>query len=350
MSWYNDSKATNPAAARGALSAFPGAPVSLIAGGYGGGFDLRQWVADVLANTEAVILIGSPLTLGIAFGLFRFRSWSPKERLLLLSYLLYFPVYLFPSLGGSHVRYLAPVLPIAAIFAGPQFTWLVREAKKRTRLWSSALIVGLTSIVGVILAVVDVKPPYLVQYVGVFFAFSALVIALVLLPELVHSPMAKRLGVVALAIGLLAPGVFAVVAERYPPREASLDVALIHPDRATFLEARFGDDYRMWTWINMNLPSDAVLLTFEARLFYLERRVIFGSSHEMLPTYSENLDEAVAFIRALGVDFILDSPWSHIPEVNRIFISRSVLFQSLGYQSRFHVVHAEGQVILYDLV
>ena len=31
----------------------------LIAGGYGGGFDLREWVADVLAHTEAVILIGA---------------------------------------------------------------------------------------------------------------------------------------------------------------------------------------------------------------------------------------------------------------------------------------------------
>ncbi len=59
MRWYNDSKATNPDAGRVALSAFPGAPVILIAGGYGGGFELREWVADVLANTEAVILIGA---------------------------------------------------------------------------------------------------------------------------------------------------------------------------------------------------------------------------------------------------------------------------------------------------
>jgi UDP-N-acetylmuramoylalanine--D-glutamate ligase len=57
--WYNDSKATNPDASRVALSAFPGAPVVLIAGGYGGGFDLRDWVRDVLANTEEVILIGA---------------------------------------------------------------------------------------------------------------------------------------------------------------------------------------------------------------------------------------------------------------------------------------------------
>jgi UDP-N-acetylmuramoylalanine--D-glutamate ligase len=57
--WYNDSKATNPDAGRVAVSAFPGAPVVLIAGGYGSGFELSEWVADVLAGTEAVVLIGA---------------------------------------------------------------------------------------------------------------------------------------------------------------------------------------------------------------------------------------------------------------------------------------------------
>ena len=57
--WYNDSKATNPDAGRVALAAFPGAPVVLIAGGSGSGFDLREWVTDVLAHTEAVVLMGA---------------------------------------------------------------------------------------------------------------------------------------------------------------------------------------------------------------------------------------------------------------------------------------------------
>jgi len=57
--WYNDSKATNPDAGRVALSAFPGAPVVLIAGGYGSGFELSEWVTNVLATTEAVVLIGA---------------------------------------------------------------------------------------------------------------------------------------------------------------------------------------------------------------------------------------------------------------------------------------------------
>ena len=57
--WYNDSKATNPDAGRVALSAFPKTPVVLIAGGYGSGFELGDWLADVLANVEAVVLIGA---------------------------------------------------------------------------------------------------------------------------------------------------------------------------------------------------------------------------------------------------------------------------------------------------
>ncbi|HEY8864065.1 MAG TPA: UDP-N-acetylmuramoyl-L-alanine--D-glutamate ligase [Candidatus Dormibacteraeota bacterium] len=57
--WFNDSKATNPDAGRVAVNAFPGAPVVLIAGGYGSGFELSAWVADVLAKTDAVVLIGA---------------------------------------------------------------------------------------------------------------------------------------------------------------------------------------------------------------------------------------------------------------------------------------------------
>ena len=57
--WYNDSKATNPDAARVALRAFPDTPLVLIAGGYGSGFELGPWVVDVLANVEAVVLIGA---------------------------------------------------------------------------------------------------------------------------------------------------------------------------------------------------------------------------------------------------------------------------------------------------
>ena len=53
--WYNDSKATNPDAGRVALSAFPGVPLVLIAGGYGSDFDLSEWLRDRALHPEAVV-------------------------------------------------------------------------------------------------------------------------------------------------------------------------------------------------------------------------------------------------------------------------------------------------------
>jgi UDP-N-acetylmuramoylalanine--D-glutamate ligase len=57
--WFNDSKATNPDAARVGLAAFQGEPLVLIAGGYGSGFDLDAWVGDIRRDANAVILIGA---------------------------------------------------------------------------------------------------------------------------------------------------------------------------------------------------------------------------------------------------------------------------------------------------
>ncbi len=57
--WYNDSKATNPDAGRVAVTSFPGTHVVLIAGGYGSGFELADWVRDVRDHIAAVVLIGA---------------------------------------------------------------------------------------------------------------------------------------------------------------------------------------------------------------------------------------------------------------------------------------------------
>jgi len=57
--WYNDSKATNPDAGRVAVTSFLNTPLVLIAGGYGGGFELAEWVGDVKAHATAVVLIGA---------------------------------------------------------------------------------------------------------------------------------------------------------------------------------------------------------------------------------------------------------------------------------------------------
>lgn len=61
--WYNDSKATNPDAALVALEAFAEGHLVLIAGGYGSGFEIGEWVAAIRHRAAAVVLIGDSAAL-----------------------------------------------------------------------------------------------------------------------------------------------------------------------------------------------------------------------------------------------------------------------------------------------
>jgi UDP-N-acetylmuramoylalanine--D-glutamate ligase len=56
--WYNDSKATNPQAGAVGIDAFAGQSVVLIAGGYGSGFELTDWVRRIRSAAHGVVLIG----------------------------------------------------------------------------------------------------------------------------------------------------------------------------------------------------------------------------------------------------------------------------------------------------
>jgi len=324
-----------------------------------GGVNTEQaayYSADFSANDflrfrlhQAIILLGSILSFAFALGLLRFRSWSRRELLFAITSLLYLPVFLYPALAGSHVRYLAPIIPLTAAFGGRQLDWWLRESGPQGRTVGTVVLLGLSLSVVILLGLADVKPPYLVQYVETLVALAAVLVIFAIGFRVTRARGVNKVAVAILAGALLAPGIFAVVAGRSPPRESALDVNLLPQDKQTFLEGQFGDDWRMWKWINTHLPSDALLLTFEARLFYLERTVIFGSDHVLFPTYGMSLVDAVSFIRALGIRNILDSPWSHIPDVNRIFLQRSVIFQNLDNRSFFQPLHAEGQVILYSI-
>ncbi len=296
---------------------------------------------------KIIVLIGSLLIAGIAIGMLRLRQWSTAERFLFVVLVFYLPIYAYFTSAGSHVRYFAPMIPVAAILGGRQLAWWIAEANRRDQFRGCLVVSGLVGAELLFLATTDVQPPYLVQFATTFIALSVLAVFLVAMQGRSPRTTVRTAAAVGLAIALLVPGYLAVAGERYPPREAILDVTLIPPDREAYLEARFGDDWRMWKWINANLPRNALILTFEPRLLYLERSVIFAADHELDPTYSMTLDQAVAFVRGLGVQYVLDSPWSRIPIVNQIFLRRSVVFQNLSNQAFFTLVHAEGDTKVY---
>jgi hypothetical protein len=298
---------------------------------------------------EAIILVGSVLGLAFALCILRVRSWSRAETVFALTSFVYLVVFLYSPLAGSYVRYLAPIIPVAAAFGGRQLAWWLLDSDVRRNAIGVVLFLGMAATIVVLFAISDVKPDYLLQYVATFIAIGALLSVVTIAVRGTQTPRVEKVAVAVLAGVLLAPGIFAVAAERFPPREAALDFNLIPQDSQNFLATQFGDDWRTWHWIDLNLPVDALLLTFEARLFYLHRDVVFGSDHVLFPTFSMSLADAVAFVRALGIHHILDSPWSHIPDVNLVFWQRSVIFQNLANRSFFHPIHTEGQVVVYAI-
>jgi len=298
---------------------------------------------------EMIILLGSVLSFAFALGLLRLRSWSRLEGVFAMTSLIYLGQFAYATLAGSYVRYLAPTIPVLAAFGGRQLCWWLLETDRRHWTTGGVLLLGLAAGVVALLRISDVKPAYLTQYVETFVAVGACLLLLAISIRWMRSDGTRRVAAAIIAGVLLSPGVLAVAAERFPPREASLDLELVPRDAQAFLLSHFGDDWRTWEWINANLPVDAILLTFESRLFYIDRNILFGSDHALLPTYSMSLLDAVSFVRGLGARYILDSPWSHIPEVNRIFWQRSVIFQNLNNRSFFQPIHTEGQVIVYSI-
>ena len=301
---------------------------------------------------EAVALLSSVVIGSLLLGLFRVHTWTRIERLLLLSGVLYLPPYLYYPLPSQHMRYLAPVLPAMAVFGGRQLVWLSREARTPQKIAGGALFAGLAALVATLATQWRFQSPYIAEYAlgaaGVFVTLTVLITALVVMAAFV-SGRGRTVVTLGISLVLFTPGVFAVAAEQWEPRQNVWQVDLLPHSEDAYLSERLGSDWSMWKWINENLPPNSTLLSFEPRLFYIDVRVLFAASYELTPTLNMTLDQAVAFLHTLGVQYVLNSLLSGGPLVNQIFWRHSVLYQNLGNQTVFGLFHIEGDSVLYQL-
>ena len=315
---------------------------------------------------ETVELLSAlPLVVGLAAIVGRrFRSAPLAWKLLLGSSLLYMLVYLFFQFRGSHIRYIFPVLPMLAVTGG----WLVADAAGGDRRAALSVAGALAIVAGalapIFLAVPGISPDRHALWVAESFIAVAAGLAACLL--ILHCSSVrsrsgriprwggagpKALGV-AIAVMLFLPSLPTMLVVGYPGEErADSDPAkgLSVPDFETVMTRRFGDDYQMWKWVNANLPRNATIVSFDPRIYYIEREVLPASSYKLAGTYNVPLEKAVEAARRQGATHILDSPWPRGIEVIRPFYERSALFQDLGNATFFSLLHAQGEVRLYEL-
>lgn len=315
---------------------------------------------------EAVELLSAlPLVAGLAaLAGRRFRGSPPAWKLLLGASLLYMLLYLFFQFRGSHIRYTFPVLPMLAVAGG----WLVSDAAGGDRRAALSVVGALSAaslaLAPIFLAVPGVAPDRHALWVaGSFVAVAAGLAACVLLLHYFSgrgrpgpvprwgAAAPKAIGV-AMAVMLFLPSLPTMLVAGYPGEErADSDPALglTAPDFEKAMIRRFGDDYVMWKWVNANLPRNATIVSFDPRVYYIEREVLPASSYKLAGTYNVPLEKAVEQARRHGATHILDSPWPRGIEVIRPFYERSALFHGLGNATFFSLVHSQGEVRLYSL-
>jgi 4-amino-4-deoxy-L-arabinose transferase-like glycosyltransferase len=315
---------------------------------------------------EAIELVSAlPLVLGMAAIVSRpFREAPLAWRLFLSASLLYLFVYLFFQFRGSHIRYVFPAIPMLAIGGG----WALAEAAGGSRRALTVVESSLAVAASLLAAIVVGTGGYFGDtharwVVGTGFVVASALMMLVWPLYLASrqrarpgpsrrsgGAMAGKVGAVALAVLLFLPSFPTMLVVGYPGEERSDSAPLEGLSVPTFEQAmvrRFGDDYLMWKWVNANLPRNSTVISFDPRVYYLEREVLPATSYKLAGTFRVPLDKAVNESVRHGATHILDSPWPQNVEVIRPFYERSVLFHNLDNTTFFQPLHAEGSVRLY---
>src|SRR3989449_416883 len=309
-------------------------------------------VINQIWGFEVVALLSTVVIGSLLLGLFRLPKWTKIERLLFLTSVFYLPPYLYYPLPSQHMRSLAPILPAMAVFAGRQIVWWSREAPAPQRIAGIALFAGLAGLVVGMAARWEFQSSYFEDYATgsarVFLIVTAFISVLVLAAAL-RAGRARTGTTFGICLVLFTPGVLAVAAEQLETPQTVWQVDLLPHSEDAYLSERLGNDWSMWRWINENLPANSTLLSFEPRLFYINVRFLFAASHELTPTLNMTLDQAVAFLHTLDVQYVLNSLFASAPLANRVFWMHSVLYQNLGNQSVFRPFHIEGDAVLYQL-
>jgi hypothetical protein len=333
---------------------------------------------------EALELLSAlPFVIGLPAVLSRPLRGAPAAwKLFVSASVLYFLAYLFFQFRGSHIRYMFPAFPMLAI-AG---AWLVSEAARGDRrsmlVAGGALLASGASLAVILFLVPGVYGDRHSRWVAISFLLLASAIGPMFavlhflarrevarpVPSVTDSKgpstgliasrpgraaTARRALAAGMALMLFLPSFPTLLVVGYPGEErddSEMAAGLSAPSFEQAMARRFGDDWRMWEWVDRELPANATIVTFDPRIYYIEREVLAATSYRMLGTYNVPLEKAVEHARAEGATHILDSQWPKNVEVIRPFYERSVLFHNLDNGTFFRLLHAEGEVRLYEII
>jgi len=105
-------------------------------------------------------------------------------------------------------------------------------------------------------------------------------------------------------------------------------------------------DVTLWEFINEKTPPGSVLLSFDHRAYFIDRKIVFADSTQVKKIYFvSDLSEAVSFIRSINVTHVVVEPWyKDIP-----LWYKSPLFHGLENPKYFTKIFEEGGYCIYEV-
>jgi hypothetical protein len=102
------------------------------------------------------------------------------------------------------------------------------------------------------------------------------------------------------------------------------------------LEACYGNDARVWAWVNANLPADAVVATTDYQIYRYNRTTVELSGWRLRGLYySQSVDESVRILKQNGVTHLAVTETA--PEIEN-YLQHFDLLARFGSKAVYKVV------------
>ncbi|MFQ5837978.1 MAG: glycosyltransferase family 39 protein [Thermoplasmata archaeon] len=247
---------------------------------------------------------------------------------------------------SAFYRLVLPGLPAMAMSAAIWLRWALLEAAKvrwaGLALAASALAFAINpsihlivaGIAMVLLVLVRIPPRNLGRRLGPAGA-----------------RMVSLISLATLSLSLVSPSVNAAAVAKYPtPVLGPFPVGLPPAGDEAVLEKAWDFNWRMWQWMNENVPPGAKVMTLEISRYYVEAEFVSPGSPQLIDHYSvDTLEEAIQILEAEGVGYVLDAPFFREYRGTSPFWELSPIFQNLHQEEFFELLHQENGLRLYRI-
>jgi hypothetical protein len=82
-------------------------------------------------------------------------------------------------------------------------------------------------------------------------------------------------------------------------------------DQAQYLSRLYAEG-EAWAWINANTSQTDRIATFDIKEYYLQRSILPLDGYGAAPLYDMNINQSIAFLDEMGVNYVLSVPWACI--------------------------------------